>query len=138
MSSERISREDARTIIQDLLRERRPVTDIRRIMYEDHKLSYSETNAILTKLGADLTVVSSSPNTGKSNIYKRKYMPQGRQQEGMSNSAIIGLVIMIIGILVTVISYASASNSSTGGTYVITWGAIVYGGIQFFRGLSDQ
>lgn len=38
------------------------------------------------------------------------------------------------GILVTVLTYASASNG--GGTYFVAWGAIIFGGIQFFRGIA--
>jgi hypothetical protein len=55
----------------------------------------------------------------------------------MSGRAITGLVIMIIGIVITVGSYSAASNSPTGGTYVVAWGAIIFGGLQFFRGLSE-
>jgi hypothetical protein len=36
------------------------------------------------------------------------------------------------GILVTALTYSAASG---GGSYVVAWGAIVFGGIQFFRGL---
>jgi hypothetical protein len=38
------------------------------------------------------------------------------------------------GLLVTGITYSAASG---GGSYVVTWGAIVFGAIQFFRGLSQ-
>jgi hypothetical protein len=37
------------------------------------------------------------------------------------------------GLLVTVFTYASASNG--GGSYVVTWGALLFGGIQFVKGL---
>ena len=37
------------------------------------------------------------------------------------------------GIAVTAITYASASEG--GGRYVMAWGAIIFGGIQFIRGL---
>jgi hypothetical protein len=36
------------------------------------------------------------------------------------------------GLLVTALSYAGSSN---GGGYVFAWGAIIFGGVQFFRGL---
>ena len=40
------------------------------------------------------------------------------------------------GILVTVFSYIGAANSRSGGTYIIAWGAIVFGAIYFLQGLS--
>jgi hypothetical protein len=39
------------------------------------------------------------------------------------------------GILVTVITYSAASG---GGTYVVAWGAIIFGGIRFVRGLMRR
>jgi uncharacterized protein YoaH (UPF0181 family) len=36
------------------------------------------------------------------------------------------------GLLVTGITYAMASD---GGSYVMTWGAVIFGGFQFFKGL---
>jgi hypothetical protein len=36
------------------------------------------------------------------------------------------------GVFVTMLSYALAAN---GGTYIVAWGAIVFGGVQFFQGL---
>ena len=38
------------------------------------------------------------------------------------------------GILVTAITYSSASG---GGTYIITWGAIIFGAVQFIVGLTQ-
>jgi hypothetical protein len=38
------------------------------------------------------------------------------------------------GILVTALTYSSAANG--GGSYVVAWGAILFGGVQFLRGLS--
>lgn len=39
------------------------------------------------------------------------------------------------GIVVTAATYSAASG---GGSYVVAWGAILFGGIQFFRGLSQR
>src|SRR5262245_46867146 len=51
---------------------------------------------------------------------------------------IYGALWCVGGTLVTVITYASAASSPTGGSYVVAWGAIVFGAIQFFRGLSQS
>ena len=48
---------------------------------------------------------------------------------------IYGALWCIGGIVVTVVTYSIASG---GGTYIIAWGAIVFGAIQFFRGLIQS
>lgn len=47
---------------------------------------------------------------------------------------LMGGLICVIGIVVTVTTY-SAVSSAGGGSYVVAWGAIIFGGIQFLRGL---
>ena len=39
----------------------------------------------------------------------------------------------LVGHLVTVVTYQAASKS--GGHYLVAWGAILFGGLQFLRGL---
>jgi hypothetical protein len=46
-----------------------------------------------------------------------------------------GAVWCIGGILITALTYSAASQR--GGTYFITWGAIIFGAVQFFRGLGQ-
>jgi hypothetical protein len=46
----------------------------------------------------------------------------------------LGAVICVVGILVTVVTYSAASG---GGTYVVAWGAIVFGAIRIFKGLAQ-
>ncbi len=60
-----------------------------------------------------------------------------RSEEGSRNMMIGGL-ICVVGIIITVVSYSSASSGSGGGRYVVAWGAILWGGIRFFRGLSQS
>ena len=47
----------------------------------------------------------------------------------------IGAIVCLIGLLVTAGSFMAAS--STGGGYVLAWGAIVFGAIQFIRGAAQ-
>jgi hypothetical protein len=49
-----------------------------------------------------------------------------------------GALWCIGGIVVTSLSYTSAANSPSGGTYVVAWGAIVFGAVRFFQGLSGR
>jgi hypothetical protein len=45
---------------------------------------------------------------------------------------LIGFGIALVGTIVTVASY---NSSGPGGTFVVAWGAIVFGAIQGIRGL---
>jgi hypothetical protein len=49
---------------------------------------------------------------------------------------IAGALWCIGGIIVTAVTYGAASEG--GGTYFVAWGAIIFGGIQFFRGLAQS
>lgn len=48
-----------------------------------------------------------------------------------------GALWCIGGIGVTTATYGAAASSSNGGTYIVAWGAILYGVIQFGRGLNQ-
>lgn len=51
-----------------------------------------------------------------------------------TNDILIGGLWFFGGILITAITYSAAQG---GGVYVVAWGAIVFGGIQFFKGLFN-
>jgi hypothetical protein len=55
---------------------------------------------------------------------------------GGNASMWIGGIICLVGLVVTIGSCLLAGEG--GGRYYIAWGAIVFGGIQFFRGLSQS
>lgn len=48
------------------------------------------------------------------------------------NNMLVGGGFFIVGLIVTLASYSSAS---AGGTYYLCWGAIIFGAIQFIQGL---
>ena len=56
-------------------------------------------------------------------------------EKNYDSEMLTGGAIAIIGILVTAMTY---SNALSGGTYVIAWGAIIFGGIRFFSGVSNK
>jgi hypothetical protein len=62
------------------------------------------------------------------------------RQEALRSRAgrdvLVGALVCVAGIIITVVTYSAAAHSSSGGTYVVAWGAIIFGAIQFFRGLS--
>jgi hypothetical protein len=45
---------------------------------------------------------------------------------------LVGGIWCLVGVLITIITYAAAAD---GGTFVVAWGAILFGAIQFFKGL---
>ncbi|MBS1581464.1 MAG: hypothetical protein JST66_04605 [Bacteroidetes bacterium] len=59
---------------------------------------------------------------------------QREKEETARKDLLIGGLILVVGIAITVISYYKASG---GGTYVVTWGAMLWGGMRLFKGLSN-
>jgi hypothetical protein len=57
--------------------------------------------------------------------------PQPAPNPGMRN-IVIGFAIAIVGAIIT---FATFSASAGGGTYVVAWGAIIFGAIQGVRGV---
>lgn len=48
-----------------------------------------------------------------------------------------GLLWCVGGAIVTAVTYQMAASSPSGGRYVVAWGAIVFGAIQFLRGAAQ-
>lgn len=47
----------------------------------------------------------------------------------------VGGLWCVGGIVVTAVTYNIAASSPTGGHYFVAWGAILFGGLQFLKGL---
>lgn len=58
---------------------------------------------------------------------------EAAQRKKNNRDMLIGGLWMVGGIVVTAVTFSAASG---GGKYVIAWGAIIFGGIQFFTGLA--
>lgn len=58
-------------------------------------------------------------------------------REAGKKNMLYGALWCIGGIIVTAVSYSAATGPG-GGTYIVTWGAIVVGAIQFFQGLAQS
>ena len=56
------------------------------------------------------------------------------KKERANKDMLYGALWCIGGIIVTAITYSAASG---GGTYVIAWGAILFGAIQFIKGVVN-
>jgi len=62
--------------------------------------------------------------------------PEGRQilADKFAKHMGMGALWCVGGAVVTALTYSAASD--TGGTYVVAWGAIVFGGVEFLYGLG--
>jgi len=67
---------------------------------------------------------------GRTRIQER---PGSRAPQSPARNMIVGAVWCIVGIVITAATYGAASRR--GGTYVVAWGAIIFGGFQFLKGL---
>ncbi len=56
------------------------------------------------------------------------------EDEGMGN-IVVGGIVCVVGVVITASTYASAEG---GGTYVVAWGGILFGGIQLLKGLGER
>jgi hypothetical protein len=46
----------------------------------------------------------------------------------------VGFGILVVGVIVTAVTYHIASNSQSGGTYLVLWGPMAIGALTIFRG----
>jgi hypothetical protein len=60
------------------------------------------------------------------------------QREAAQRNMLIGALFCAGGTAVTVLTYQAAASSPGGGRYLLAWGAILFGAIQFFRGLFQM
>ncbi|MEI6900821.1 MAG: hypothetical protein WCL00_13160 [Bacteroidota bacterium] len=70
--------------------------------------------------------VSSGSTTGTLNHQEEKTSAGARNM-------IVGALWCIGGIIVTAVTYDAVKD--TGGTYFVAWGAILFGALQFFKGV---
>jgi hypothetical protein len=56
------------------------------------------------------------------------------RKRGM-RQVITGSVLFVIGLVITIATYSSASSSPTGGTYFVAWGPMIFGIIAIIRGV---
>ena len=64
----------------------------------------------------------------------QKQYKQEKREAGNKNM-LYGALWCVGGLLVTILTYSAASD---GGTYVVAWGAVIFGAIQFFKGLFQR
>lgn len=97
-------------------------------MLYNQKKSIEETKAALIETGlraedADVVIANLQ------NQYKQE------KREAGNKNMLYGALWCVGGLLVTILTYSAASD---GGTYVVAWGAVIFGAIQFFKGLFQR
>lgn len=97
-------------------------------MLYNQKKSIEETKAALIENGltaedADVVIANLQ------NQYKQE------KREAGNKNMLYGALWCVGGLLVTILTYSAASD---GGTYVVAWGAVIFGAIQFFKGLFQR
>ena len=51
---------------------------------------------------------------------------------------IVGIILVIIGVGVTAVSYMAAGSTTGNGRYVVAWGAIIVGIAEILRGFGPS
>ena len=71
-------------------------------------------------------------------VNRFKESPEGRQlmAKKYKRHMVSGILWFVGGIIVTIATLAAAASKQEGGTYLVAWGAIIFGLIDFFVGLS--
>ncbi len=81
---------------------------------------------------ADLVQKGLSQETASSLVGNlRSAIRSAKRKAGIRN-IVIGSLWCVGGLVITALTYSMASG---GGTYIVTWGAIVFGAVQAIRGL---
>lgn len=97
-------------------------------MLYNQKKSVEETKAALIENGlraedADVVIANLQ------NQYKQE------KREAGNKNMLYGALWCVGGLLATILTYSAASD---GGTYVVAWGAVIFGAIQFFKGVFQR
>ncbi len=85
--------------------------------------------------GKEIVSAVDSTNAGSVDLYfQNKQNIEQKSRKKLANSEMLkGLIFIILGIAITGISYAMATD---GGTYRIFWGLSIYGGYIFLKSFS--
>ena len=86
-----------------------------------------------SKVTATLIKEGLAPELAAVVVDKLSIMRSQAIRSAARKSMLYGGLWCVGGLLVTILTYGAASG---GGRFIVAWGAIVYGGIQFFRGLN--
>ena len=98
-----------------------------KLLFKQNK-SDEETKECLIRSGGLTPEVADHIINDLNTRYKEEEKKAGR------SNMLFGALWCIGGIIATVMSYNAASG---GGTYVVAWGAVLYGAVQFIKGVGQ-
>jgi hypothetical protein len=87
------------------------------------------------KIQTELNAMGLNQETASMVIEKVFRLRKKAHREAGTRNALVGAAFCIGGIAVTALTYQMASGG--GGTFIVAWGAILFGGIQFIKGLGQ-
>jgi hypothetical protein len=80
-----------------------------------------------------------SPSSEPTDADQRAFDQARAARAAHANRMIItGLIFFAIGLVITLVTYSSATSGRGGGTYIVAWGPMVVGVIRIFRGLVSR
>jgi hypothetical protein len=71
------------------------------------------------------------------NVFAAKYAAIAANRSMGKKNMLYGALWCVGGLAVTIATFAFAAKNGGGGGYVVFWGAVIFGAIQFFRGLAQ-
>lgn len=86
------------------------------------------------KIKTELNAMGLNQETASTVIENVFRVRKKAHREAGARSIMVGAAWCIGGIAVTALTFQMASG---GGTFIVAWGAILFGGIQFLRGLGQ-
>lgn len=89
----------------------------------------------LAKIEKKLIEQGLSPEAAATVVGNLKQAKAQAAKEASRKNMLYGALWCVGGIVVTVLTYQAAAG---GGSFVVAWGAILFGGIQFVRGLVQS
>ena len=93
----------------------------------------SKADIIASLIGQGLDTASAT------NVVEELFSVKAKQVTAAAKrNMLVGALWCIGGTVVTVITYQAAANHPGGGSYVVAWGAIIFGAFQFLRGVFQS
>jgi hypothetical protein len=89
-----------------------------------------------TSVKADLVEKGVDPDEAWAFVSNQSRRLEDEKSREARKDITVGAIVLGLGLLVTLVTYSMASNG--GGSYVVTWGAIIFGGIRLVRGLMNS
>jgi hypothetical protein len=103
----------------------------------DEAVRLAEDGRAVAKIEAHLKARGLDDRTAAGMAQRAWDMPADQRRRAGRRNVILGAALCSLGLLVTAVTYFVAASSPGGGRYVIAWGVVLFGVLQFLRGLAQ-